>query len=141
MEIGTYPIADPVPVQVMTLSGELDASNYLDVIERVRQLYEGGTRQLVIDLSNVSFLSSSGLVALHSAALVMRGDEPPSPDLGWSAFHAIASDVEQEGFETCCTLVNPQSRVRKSLEMTGFSAFLHIYDDVDAAVQAFASNV
>ncbi len=141
MEIGTYPIADPVPVQVMSLSGELDASNYLDVIERVRQLYEGGTRQLVIDLSNVSFLSSSGLVALHSAALVMRGDEPPSPDLGWSAFHAIASDVEQEGFETCCTLVNPQSRVRKSLEMTGFSAFLHIYDDVDAAVQAFASNV
>jgi anti-anti-sigma regulatory factor len=141
MEIGTYPIADPVPVQVMSLSGELDASNYLDVIERVRQLYEGGTRQLVIDLSNVSFLSSSGLVALHSAALVMRGDEPPSPDLGWSAFHAIASDVEQEGFETCCTLVNPQSRVRKSLEMTGFSAFLHIYDDVDTAVQAFASNV
>ena len=141
MEIGTYPIADPVPVQVMTLSGELDAANYLDVIERVRQLYEGGTRQLVIDLSNVSFLSSSGLVALHSAALVMRGDEPPSPDLGWSAFHAIASDVEQEGFETCCTLVNPQSRVRKSLEMTGFSAFLHIYDDVDTAVQAFASNV
>ena len=70
MEIGTYPIADPVPVQVMSLSGELDASNYLDVIERVRQLYEGGTRQLVIDLSNVSFLSSSGLVALHSACLL-----------------------------------------------------------------------
>ena len=111
MEISTYPIADPIPVQVMTLRGELDASNYLDVIERVRALYEAGARQLVIDLSNVSFLSSSGLVALHSAALVMRGDEPPSPDLGWSAFHAIASDVEQEGFETCCTLVNPQGRV------------------------------
>jgi anti-anti-sigma regulatory factor len=141
MEISTYPIADPIPVQVMTLSGELDASNYLDVIERVRELYDAGARQLVIDLSNVSFLSSSGLVALHSAALVMRGDEPPSPDLGWSAFHAIASDVEQEGFETCCTLVNPQGRVRKSLEMTGFSAFLHIYDDVDGAVRAFASNV
>lgn len=141
MEIDTYPIASPIPVQVLTLSGELDASNYLDVIERVRELYNAGARQLVIDLSNVSFLSSSGLVALHSAALVMRGDEPPSPDLGWSAFHAIASDVEQEGFETCCTLVNPQARVRKSLEMTGFSAFLHIYDNVDAAVGAFASNV
>ena len=136
MEIDTYPIASPIPVQVLTLSGELDASNYLDVIERVRQLYEGGTRQLVIDLSDVSFLSSSGLVALHSAALVMRGDEPPSPDLGWSAFHAIASDVE-EGFETCCILANPQGRVRKSLEMTGFSAFLRIYDNVDSAVEAF----
>lgn len=136
MEIDTYPIASPIPVQVLTLSGELDASNYLDVIERVRQLYEGGTRQLVIDLSDVSFLSSSGLVALHSAALVMRGDEPPSPDLGWSAFHAIASDVE-EGFETCCILANPQGRVRKSLEMTGFSAFLRIYDNVGTAVEAF----
>ena len=39
MEISTYPIADPIPVQVMTLRGELDASNYLDVIERVRELY------------------------------------------------------------------------------------------------------
>jgi hypothetical protein len=79
-------------------------------------------------------------VALHSSALVMRGDEPPSPDLGWSAFHAIASDVEEAGFETCCTLVNPQGRVRKSLEMTGFNAFLRIYDDVDSAVHAFASS-
>ncbi|MBP6788239.1 MAG: STAS domain-containing protein [Candidatus Promineofilum sp.] len=140
MEIGTYPIADPIPVQVMTLHGELDASNYLDVIERVRQLYAAGARQLVIDLSDVSFLSSSGLVALHSSALVMRGDEPPSPDLGWSAFHAIASDVEEAGFETCCTLVNPQGRVRKSLEMTGFNAFLRIFDDVDSAVHAFASS-
>ncbi len=140
MEITSHQTAEPIPVSVMTLRGELDASNYLDVIDYVRNLYKAGTRQLVIDLSDVSFLSSSGLVALHSAALVMRGDEPPSPDLGWSAFHAIASDVEQEGFETCCTLVNPQPRVRKSLEMTGFSAFLHIYNDIDSAVDAFTTT-
>ncbi len=140
MEINSQSVPGSSTLAVLDLNGELDASNYLDVIEYVRRLYASGTRQLVIDLSDVSFLSSSGLVALHSAALVMRGDEPPSPDLGWSAFHAIASDVEQEGFETCCTLVNPQGRVRKSLEMTGFSAFLHIYDNVDTAVQAFASN-
>jgi anti-anti-sigma regulatory factor len=137
MEIKTQSVPGSSTLAVLDLNGELDASNYLDVIEQVRRLYDQGTRQLVIDLSDVSFLSSSGLVALHSAALVMRGDEPPSPDLGWSAFHAIASDVEQEGFETCCTLANPQARVRRSLEMTGFSAFLHIYDDVDSAVKSF----
>ncbi len=121
---------------ILDLDGELDASNYLDVIERVHQLYSDGARQLVIDLSDLSFLSSSGLVALHSAALVMRGEEPPGPELGWSAFHAIATDVEQ-GFETCCKLVNPQGRVRKTLEMTGFNAFLEIFDDTDAAVRSF----
>ena len=136
MDINSQSVPGSSTLAVLDLNGELDASNYLDVIEHVRRLYKAGTRQLVIDLSDVSFLSSSGLVALHSAALVMRGEEPPSPDLGWSAFHAIASDVE-EGFETCCTLANPQGRVRKSLEMTGFSSFLRIYDDVDSAVGAF----
>lgn len=121
---------------ILDLDGELDASTYLDVIERVHQLYSDGARQLVIDLSDLSFLSSSGLVALHSAALVMRGEEPPGPELGWSAFHAIATDVER-GFETCCKLVNPQGRVRKTLEMTGFNAFLEVFDDTDAAVRSF----
>ncbi len=136
MDMNSSAIPNQPATVILDLDGELDASNYLDVIERVRQLYNGGTRRLIIDLSDLSFLSSSGLVALHSAALVMRGEEPPGPELGWSAFHAIATDVEQ-GFETCCKLVNPQGRVRKTLEMTGFNAFLEILDDTDAAVRSF----
>ncbi len=139
MEVNAKTVPGSSALAILDLNGELDASNYLDVIERVRELYRAGARQLVIDLSDVTFLSSSGLVALHSAALVMRGDEPPSPELGWSAFHAIASDVEQ-GFETCCKLANPQGRVRKALEMTGFNTFLEIFDDADAAVQSFAAT-
>jgi len=136
MDMKSSVVPDKPATIILDLDGELDASNYLDVIERVHQLYSDGARQLVIDLSDLSFLSSSGLVALHSAALVMRGEEPPGPELGWSAFHAIATDVEQ-GFETCCKLVNPQGRVRKTLEMTGFNAFLEIFDDTDAAVRSF----
>ena len=138
MEMKSSAVAGSPTAVILDLDGELDASNYLDVIERVRQLYKDGARQLVIDLSDLSFLSSSGLVSLHSAALVMRGEEPPSPDLGWSAFHAIATDVEQ-GFETCCKLVNPKGRVLKTLEMTGFNTFLEIFDDTDSAVRSFAT--
>lgn len=138
MEINTIVAPHSPTTAILDLNGELDASNYLDVIERVRQLYKEGTRQLVIDLSDVTFLSSSGLVALHSAALIMRGEQPPDPELGWSAFHAIATDVDR-GFERCCKLANPQGRVRKSLEMTGFSSFLETFDDVSAAVDSFPS--
>ena len=138
MEMTSGTVSGSPNIVILSLNGELDASNYLDVIDRVRQLYDGGARQLVIDLSELSFLSSSGLVSLHSAALVMRGEEPPSPDLGWSAFHAIASDVEQ-GFETCCKLVNPQGRVRKTLEMTGFNTFLEIFGDTDSAIRSFTA--
>lgn len=139
MDINAIAVSDTPTITILDLDGELDASNYLDVIARVRSLYESGTRHLVIDLTDVRFLSSSGLVALHSAALVMRGDEPPDPELGWSAFHAIATDVEQ-GFESCCKLANPQPRVRKSLEITGFGQFLEIFDDTDAAVASFLTE-
>jgi len=139
MEISISTAPGSSTIAIMALNGELDASNYLDVIDQVRRLYRSGKDQLIIDLSDVKFLSSSGLVALHSAALIMRGEEPPDPELGWSAFHAIASDVEQ-GFETCCKLVNPQGRVKKALDMTGFSAFLEVFDDVDAAIRSFSAT-
>jgi anti-anti-sigma regulatory factor len=136
MEINASVAPHSPMTAILDLNGELDASNYLEVIERVRRLYQEGIRQLVIDLSDVTFLSSSGLVALHSAALIMRGEQPPDPELGWSAFHAIASDVDR-GFEKCCKLANPQGRVRKSLEMTGFNNFLEMFDDVASAVGSF----
>lgn len=139
MEINTRSVPHSPTTVILDLNGELDASNYLDVIESVRQLYAEGKRQLVIDLSNVRFLSSSGLVSLHSSALIMRGEQPPDPELGWSAFHAIASDVDQ-GFEACCKLANPQGRVRKTLEMTGFSSFLEIFDDAETAANSFPAG-
>jgi anti-anti-sigma regulatory factor len=139
MEISVQQVPGDVPVSILKLSGELDAANYLAVIDRVRQIYESGVPGLVIDLSDVTFLSSSGLVALHSAALLMRGDQPPSPEAGWAAYHAIASDVEG-GFEACCVLYNPQGRARKTLQMTGFDGFLRIHDDLDEAVASLTGG-
>jgi anti-anti-sigma factor len=62
-----------VPVTVMQLNGELDASNYTDVITRAQELYDEGVRDLLIDLSNVSYVSSAGLMSLHSVVLIFTG--------------------------------------------------------------------
>ena len=40
------------------------------LIDDVRPLYDGGTRHLLLDLTDLTFMSSSGLVALHS---ILRG--------------------------------------------------------------------
>ena len=69
-----------VPVTVMALSGELDASNYLRLVDDVRPLYDGGSRNLLLDLTDLSFISSSGLVSLYSILKVMQGEEPPDPE-------------------------------------------------------------
>ena len=42
-----------VPVTVMALSGELDASNYLRLVDDVRPLYGAGARSLLLDLGDL----------------------------------------------------------------------------------------
>jgi anti-anti-sigma regulatory factor len=125
-----------VPVTIVALQGELDASNYLDLVARAKDLYEAGTRDLLMELTELSFMASSGLVALHSVALIMRGEEPPDPEHGWGAFRALAKDKEG-GYEPHCKLCNPQPSVAKTLEMTGFSTFLEVHSDPEVAIAAF----
>jgi anti-anti-sigma regulatory factor len=118
------------------LEGQLDASNYLDVIDRVKALYDAGTRDLLIDLSDLSFMGSSGLVALHGIALILRGELPADPEQGWSAFHALAKDREG-GVQAHCKLLSPQPPVARVLQITGFGSFLEIFDDRAVALAAF----
>jgi anti-anti-sigma regulatory factor len=125
-----------VPVTIMHLHGQLNASNYLEVIARAQELHEAGTRDLLLDLSDLSLLASSGLVALHSMALIMSGSQAPDPEHGWAAFRAMARDVHADVAQQC-KLLNPQPSVVRTLEITGFKAFLEIYTDLEAALAAF----
>jgi anti-anti-sigma regulatory factor len=140
MKISVEHVEASVPVTVMSLEGELDASCYLEVIDRARLLYQAGTRNLLLDLTNMSFMASSGLVSLHSVALIMRGEQPPDPEAGWGAFHAIANELERAaGHEAHCKLLNPQPRVIKTLETTGFEKILAVYTDRQAALASFSA--
>jgi anti-anti-sigma factor len=126
------------PVTVMKLTGELDASCYLDVIAAARQLYTQGTRNLLLDLSDMTFMSSAGLMALHSITMLMQGKEPPNPEDGWGAMHNIAHDVDQTtGFAPHCKLLRPQPRVAKTLTITGFDQILQVFTDEAEALGSF----
>src|SRR5438876_407002 len=73
------------PVTVIALTGELDASNYEQVIDVVRSAYADGSRCLVLDLEHLTFMASSGLFALHSAVRIMRGETPPDGSVATSS--------------------------------------------------------
>jgi len=125
-----------VPVTILELHGDLDGSNYQEVIARARDLYGAGMRHLLIDMGDTAYMSSAGLVALHSVILLLRGEQPPDPDSGWSAFHAIARE-QGGGMQKAVKLLNPQPRVRRTLEMTGMQEFFEVYTDRQAAVESF----
>jgi anti-anti-sigma regulatory factor len=121
-------------VAVLSLDGELDASNYRELIERGQGLYADGARRLVLDLAHLTYMSSSGIVALHSLALIFRGQQPPDPEAGWSAFHAVSADAAGGDSADQVHLVAPAPAIASNLARTGLDRILPIFPDREAAL-------
>lgn len=138
MNITVEQIQAKTPITIMHLQGELDASCYMDVIEKAREMYQIGTRNLLLDLSEMPFMSSSGLVSLHNIAMLMRGETPPDPEAGWGAMHTMADTVEGAGgYERHCKLLSPHPRVEKTLAITGFNNIFEVFTDREQAIASF----
>jgi anti-anti-sigma regulatory factor len=136
MIVDTVDMMGRVPVTVLKAQGELDASSYQELIDVARQAYNEGTKHMVLDMSELTYMASSGLIALQSIAVMLRGEEPPDPEYGWSAFRAASHDREL-GLQEHFKLVNPQPNVDRVLDLVGFKHYLAVFDDLEAAVASF----
>jgi len=56
-----------VPVTVFRVDGDMGAESSDSLIQQVDSALQGGMRHLLLDLSNVSYVSSAGLKAIHHA--------------------------------------------------------------------------
>jgi anti-anti-sigma regulatory factor len=126
-----------VPVTVLEVEGQLDGQNYHQLIEKARTLYADGTRDILLDLSRLTYISSAGLVSLHAIALTLNGEAPPDPDQGWAAVKS-ADRSRQGGLQKHVKLLNPRPEVGSVLDMVGFTAFFEIFIDRTTAVQSFS---
>ncbi len=129
--------AGRVPITVLALDGELDASNFTELVEMTRRLYDAGTRHLLLDLGDLRFMASSGLVALHSIVQLMHGEPPPDPEAGWGALHSLGFDVAGGGTQTEVQLCAPQPAVERVLTRTGLTRLFVIHPDRSSAIAAF----
>ncbi len=137
MNITVNQAAGKAPVTILAVEGDLDGSNYQELIAKAREVYQAGARQLLIDLSKTPYMSSAGLVALHSVALLLQGEQLPDPDHGWSAYHAMSHDKESSASKPPVKLLNPQPKVARTLQISGMDRFFEVYTDLDTAVAAF----
>ena len=124
------------PVTVLKIEGQLDGQNYQELISQARELYEAGARDMLLDLSGLTYISSAGLVALHTIALMLRGEAPLDPDQGWAAVRS-ADRSRQAGVQQHIKLLNPRPEVSSVLEMVGFTTFFETFTDREKAIQSF----
>src|SRR5436309_15396364 len=80
MRIATTQVQGRVPVTILEVDGEVDATTYQQLIAQARDACDQGARDILLDLGGVPFLSSAGLMALHSIAAMLRRAEPGAGD-------------------------------------------------------------
>ncbi len=125
-----------VPVTVVQPHGDVDASNYAELVDKVQALHKDGAADFLVDLSDVSFMSSAGLVALHSIAILLRGERPADPESGWSALKSIDRSRER-GVQKHVKLLNPQQYVADTFDKSGFTQLFEVFTDLQKAVASF----
>jgi anti-anti-sigma regulatory factor len=125
-----------VPVTVLKLHGDLDSSSYVEVIQKAQEEYDAGARHLVLDLTRVPYMSSAGLMALHSVALLYSGHALGKNASGRPSYRALEPELD-EAVRERVKLVGPQPRVVQVLDTVGLKRFFEVYDEVQAAVDSF----
>ena len=112
----------------MRLEGEIDATNFVQVVDKAQEIYQNPARNLIIDLTDVSNITSSGLVAIHKIALLYSGvpAEKTHPDF-----------THNSNARKHVKLLNPQPSVDKALETAGLKLFFKIFHDLESALKSF----
>ena len=132
MEITITQEQGRVPVTVLHVTGDVNATTADQFQAYAQQVYDGGARNLLIDLTEVSFLSSAGLRALHSIFDMLRGDSPGESDA------AVRKGLTAGTFKSQhLKLLNPNNNISKTLRMSGFDMFIEIHNNLKDAIASF----
>lgn len=110
MEISITPMKR---VDLVVVSGRVDSSTSTELDEVLQTRLDEGRSNLVLDLSEVHYMSSSGLRSLVSA---LRESKKKGGDV---------------------RIASPSERVREVLGLAGLDSLFESYDDVTAAVGSF----
>src|SRR4051812_5183176 len=102
--------------QLITLSGELDLASVRYLRQRVEAAFAEGPPQLVVDLSAVTHMDSTGLAELISA-------------------HQRAMDLQGK-----LVLVVTSAAIRRTLEIRGVVGLFTVVDSRAGARDAFAAG-
>jgi anti-sigma B factor antagonist len=103
-------------LEIISLPERLDASTAEPVRDELRKIVDAGSLWLLLNVSAVDFIDSSGL----------------------SVFISVLKQVRVKNGDVALFGVN--SRVRALLEFTRVHRILEVYDDESSAVRVFGSK-
>jgi anti-anti-sigma factor len=121
LKITSEQIEGDIPVTVLHLRGWLDAQSETQLLETARTAYDGGTRYLLIDMSDLDTLTSAGMRALQKV-------------------YQIFTPKEDRFKVAHLKLCNAPPQIYNVLGITGFLQNIPMYESMDAALQTFGKE-
>src|SRR4051794_4754010 len=74
MEVTISQAQGRVPVTIFAFAGAVTTNRELEA--QAQAAYAGGARNILLDLTDVSYMATAGLRALHSIFTLLRSDTP-----------------------------------------------------------------
>jgi len=134
MEIKLFTENGRVPVTVMHVDGNIDASTYETFKSKAEEMIEGGAQYILVDLTHTPFISSAGLRALNDVFNKLRKLNPDKNLSEDEVKRAISAGTYKSPH---LKLLNLSENARTSFEMSGFNMFLETFTDRDKAIASF----
>lgn len=130
MELTVSEAQGRVPVTVLKVKGAITSNVELE--EQARAAFDAGARNILVDLSEVPYIATYGLRALHFIYTLLRTDAPEESD------EAVRKGISAGTFVSPhLKLLKPGSHVLEALKVAGYDMFLEIHHDYNKAVAAF----
>lgn len=137
MEIPIEEITRVVTIAIMSPQGALDSSTYRELVQAAEEVKQAGRDYILIDLSDVHYMSSAGIVALNLIGKLFMGEKPGEPELGWQALQQIKQERKKAQTSKNVKIYNPQEQVEQVLDMVGYNKLFQIFKDREAALASY----
>lgn len=116
-------------VTVFHLNGVLDAANEDDFYEQACQAFDSGIHYLLLDMQNLTYISSAGLRALHNIF------KKCTPEREFEAARESGEPYKSPYFK----LAAASSEVYYVLNLAGFLHNIPFYPTIEDALKSFDS--
>ena len=132
MEIQVLSAQGRVPVTVFHIVGDVDTNSYQQLEAQAQQAHTEGAREIVLDLSEVGYVSSAGIRAMNHIYRLLRTGAPGESD------EAVREGIKAGTFKSPhLKLANLNQRVSEALKFAGIDMFLEIHPDLASAIDSF----
>lgn len=132
MDVTVTQLQGRVPVTAFHVKGDIDSATYQQLQTQIEQSIQGGTHDMILDLTEVGYMSSAGIRLLSHLFNLLRGDSLQESDA------AMKQGVRDGTFQSPhLKLVKPTPRVTEVLKLSGIDMMIGSYPSMSEAIASF----